>query len=102
MRPDTLILGNEGEQKIQYGSIDYQALLEQGMDAWLGTTYTLELLKLTWDFKHHYSSAHVSLLKFFMDWPNLNPGKLSPGDKFTFKESEAVQYEEEYWRFDLV
>jgi hypothetical protein len=55
------------------------------MDAWLGTTYTLELLKLTWDFKHHYSSAHVSLLEFFMDWPKLNPSKLIPGDKFTFK-----------------
>ena len=72
------------------------------MDAWLGTTYTLELLKLTWDFKHHYSSAHVSLLEFFMDWPKLNPSKLIPGDKFTFKESEAVYYEDDYWRFDLV
>jgi hypothetical protein len=72
------------------------------MDAWLGTTYTLELLKLTWDLKHHCSTAHVSLLEFFMDWPKLNPSKLIPGDKFTFKESEAVYYEDKYWRFDLV
>ena len=72
------------------------------MDAWLGTTYSLELMKFTWDFKHHYSSAHVSILEFFMNWPNLDPAMLLPGDKFIFDETEAVLYEDEYWRFDLL
>ncbi len=45
-----MIFGDEGEYKLELTKIDYEELLAKGFDIWLGSTYSLELLKMTLDF----------------------------------------------------
>ena len=44
VRPDTLILGRDGNQKFKPFDLDYKSILEEGLDLWLGATYSIEAL----------------------------------------------------------
>ena len=87
---------------MQFGKIDYLALLEKGLDVWLGTTYTFELMKINWDFFHHYTTAKVSIIEFLLDWPHLKVDKLLPTSYFEFNDKDALYFEEENWKHDLI
>ena len=59
------------------------------------------MLKLTWEFTHNYKSAHISILEFIKSGYEIE--YIIPSeDNYGFKEKEAVKYEDEYWRSDII
>ena len=92
VRPDNLLFGNKAEQVTL--DLDYSKLLEAGMDAWMGGTYSLELLKGNLEVTYNGLFGHHSFLtKGFNSVRNPD---------LYFDEERAVSYEDAYLSFDVL
>lgn len=99
VRPDNLIFGNKGENPLNITKIStYESLLTQGLDVWMGATYTLQLFRMSVDFTHNSVIGKKSILDTLLMWPNINWADFfMKSTDFVIDADREVHYEDAHW-----
>ena len=99
VRPDNLLFGNKGENPLNISKISaYESLLTEGLDVWMGATYTLQLFRMSVDFTHNQVIGKKSILDNILMWPNINLANILPqSTDFVFDTDREVHYEDAHW-----